>query len=400
MRQLPLITENVVDNEGKPGFTVRKYTVGESKPYETTNGHPNSEFSLLVNMAVVNTNIELEGVLTPSTTDTYYMTLTGLGPSKVHINGEVVYEQKDSISDPMGFLLGGVSAPLVEYSMEAGQQYEILVTSSPPIAHEGEDLGILEGKVGVRLDYMSKGEHDKDLLGEAVALAKKADYALVFTGHTTSWETEGQDQLSFNLPKDGSQDRLIAGVAAANTHTVVINSTGVAIAMPWLNKISGLLQTWFPGQEAGNSIVDVLTGKVNAEGALTCSFPKELTSAPAYGNFPGSTLAANSRSNTLRVSSLATGITIPCQRRSSTSRSASVYHTLSSTSPISKSPQSPRANGQYPSRSRTLAVSLAQSLYKSTLAAACLCLRTQSRFLLPSARHRLMLASRGSSSSP
>ncbi|GAB7328608.1 hypothetical protein MBLNU13_g00548t2 [Cladosporium sp. NU13] len=287
MRQLPLITENVVDNEGKPGFTVRKYNVGESKPYETTNAHPNSEFSLLINMDVVNTNIELEGVLTPSATDVYYMTLTGLGSSKVHINGEVVYEQKDSISDPMGFLLGGVSAPLVEYSMEAGQQYRILVTSSPPTAQEGEDLGILEGKVGVRLDYMSKEEHDKDLLGEAVALAKGADYALVFTGHTTSWETEGQDQLSFNLPKDGSQDRLIAGVAAANTQTVVINSTGVAIAMPWLDEISGLLQTWFPGQEAGNSIVDVLTGEVNAEGALTCSFPKELTSAPAYGNFPG-----------------------------------------------------------------------------------------------------------------
>ncbi|RYE27515.1 MAG: hypothetical protein EOP48_34415 [Sphingobacteriales bacterium] len=51
---------------------------------------------------------------------------------------------------------------------------------------------------------MSKSEHDKDLLGEAVDLAKKADYALVFTGHTTAWETEGQDQTSFHLPKDGS----------------------------------------------------------------------------------------------------------------------------------------------------------------------------------------------------
>jgi beta-glucosidase len=287
MRQLPLISENVVDNEGKPGFTVRKYNVGELKPYDTVNGHPTSEFSLLSNMAVVNTNVQLEGVLTAAATTTYYMTLTGLGPSKVSINGEVIYEQKESSSDPMGFLLGGVSAPLVEFAMDAGREYRFLITSSPPIAEEGKDLGILEGRVGVRLDYMSKEEHDKDLLGEAVSLAKEADYALVFTGHTTSWETEGQDQLSFNLPKDGSQDRLIAGVAAANTRTVVINSTGVAISMPWLDQISGLLQTWFPGQEAGNSIVDVLTGEINAEGALTCSFPKDLTFAPAYGNFPG-----------------------------------------------------------------------------------------------------------------
>lgn len=287
MRQLPLITENVVDNKGKPGFTLRKSNVGETKPYQTINGHPNSEFSIHVNMDVVNTNIELEGVLTAPSTAAYYMTLTGLGPSKVYIDDKVIFEQKENSPDPMGFLLGGVSAPLVEFAMEAGHEYKILVTSSPPTAQEGEDLGILEGKVGVRLDYMSKEEHDKDLLGEAVALAKEADYALVFTGHTTSWETEGQDQVSFNLPKDGSQDRLVAGVAAVNSQTIVVNSTGVAIAMPWLQEISGLLQTWFPGQEAGNAIADVLTGKVNAEGALTCSFPRELSSAPAYGNFPG-----------------------------------------------------------------------------------------------------------------
>lgn len=287
MRQFPLIKNNVVDNEGKPGFTLRKYNVGETKPYQTINGHPESEFSIHVNMDVVNTNIEMEGELTAASTAAYYMTLTGLGPSKVTINDQVVYEQKETTADPMGFLLGGVTAPLVEFSMEAGQKYKVLVSSTPPTAHEDEDLGILEGKVGVRLDCISKEEHDKDLLSEAVDLAKEADYALVFTGHTTAWETEGQDQLSFNLPKDGSQDRLIAGVAAANSQTVVVNSTGVAIAMPWLDQVPGLLQTWFPGQEAGNSIVDVLTGKVNAEGALTCSFPKELSSAPAHGNFPG-----------------------------------------------------------------------------------------------------------------
>jgi beta-glucosidase len=215
------------------------------------------------------------------------MTLSGLGPSKVLIDDKLIYEQRGSSPDPMGFLLGGVSEELIEFAMEAGQKYKILITSSPPTAQEGEDLGILEGKTGVRLGCMSKEEHDKDLLGEAVDLAKEADYALVFTGHTTAWETEGQDQTSFHLPKDGSQDRLVAGVAAANSQTIVVNSTGVAVAMPWLDDIAGLLQTWFPGQEAGNSIADVLTGKINAQGALTCSFPKRLSSCPAHGNFPG-----------------------------------------------------------------------------------------------------------------
>jgi beta-glucosidase len=287
LRQLPLISDNVVDNEGGSGFTLRKYNTGETKPYQTLNGQSDSQFFIHTNFDVVNTNVEVEGVLTAPSSESYYMTLSGLGPSKVLINDKLVYEQKGSSPDPMGFLLGGVSEELVEFAMEAGQKYKILITSCPPTAQEGEDLGILEGKTGVRLGCMSEKEHDKDLLSEAVNLAKEADYALVFTGHTTAWETEGQDQVSFNLPKDGSQDRLVAGVAAANPKTIVVNSTGVAIAMPWLDQIAGLLQTWFPGQEAGNSVADVLTGKVNAEGALTCSFPKELSSAPAYGNFPG-----------------------------------------------------------------------------------------------------------------
>ncbi|KAM0548770.1 hypothetical protein ACHAPJ_009766 [Fusarium lateritium] len=287
LRQLPLITQHTKDVQGNSGFTLRMFEVGKSEPYRVIHSHPGSEMDIHNNMDVVNTRVELEGTFTSPETATYYFTLTGLGPSKASINGNVLYEQKDNSSDPMGYLLGGVSAPLIKYDLEAGKEYHILIESSPPNPIEGEDLGILEGKVGVRLDHISATEHDKDVLTEAVNLAKEADYALVFTGHTTSWETEGQDQAGFNLPRDGSQDRLVSGVAAVNSNTVVINSTGVAIAMPWLDQVKGLLQTWFPGQEAGNSIVDVLTGKQNPEGHLTCTFPKKLDDCPAHGNFPG-----------------------------------------------------------------------------------------------------------------
>lgn len=287
MRQLPLITEHVKDVEGNPGFTWRMFDVGKSEPYKVTNGHPNSEVSIHDIMHVVDTSVELEGNFTAPEAATYYFTLTGLGPSKVTIDGNLLYEQKERSSDPMGFLLGGVSAPLVKFDLEAGKEYNILISSSPPEHVEGEDLGILEGKVGVRLDHISATEYDKDVLTEATDLAKAADYAIVFTGHTVSWETEGQDQVGFHLPKDGSQDRLVSGVAAANPNTIVVNSTGVAIAMPWLDQVKGLVQAWFPGQEAGNSIVDILTGAQNPEGHLTCTFPKKLEDCPAYGNFPG-----------------------------------------------------------------------------------------------------------------
>jgi len=103
---------------------------------------------------------------------------------------------------------------------------------------------------------MLEEEHDLDLITQAKDLAKEVDIAIVFTGHTPAWETEGQDQQSFNLPRDGSQDALVDAVASLNSNTIVVNSTGVAVAMPWLDKIAALVQAWFPGQEAGNAIAN------------------------------------------------------------------------------------------------------------------------------------------------
>lgn len=187
----------------------------------------------------------------------------------------------------MGYLFGGVPVPEIKVRLEAGKKYEVAIHTGPMLPEKGVDAGILEGRIGVKVGYMSATEHDKDLVAEAVEVAKAADIAIVFTGHEPFWETEGQDQFSFNLPKDGSQDRLVSAVAKVNPRTIVVNSTGVAIAMPWLDEVQGVFQTWFPGQEAGNAIADVLTGRQNPEGHLTCTFPKKLEDCPAYGHFPG-----------------------------------------------------------------------------------------------------------------
>ncbi|KAI6769560.1 hypothetical protein HG530_004189 [Fusarium avenaceum] len=286
-RMLPPIAENVVDLDGNPGFTFKLFEPGNSKPIEVRPGHENSEVSVLSGFGFSGKDVTLEGTFTAQETAKYYFTVSGLGPSKLVIDGKVVFEQKGNCSDAMGFLFGGVNPPEFKVSLEAGRKYKMVMYTSPPSHKAGDDLGILEGRCGLRVGYMSEAEHDRDLLSEAIDVAKDADYAIVFTGHEPFWETEGQDQVSFNLPKDGSQDRLIAKVAEVNPNTIVVNSTGVAIAMPWLDNIQGLLQTWFPGQECGNSIADVLTGAQTPEGHLTCTFPKKIEECPAYGNFPG-----------------------------------------------------------------------------------------------------------------
>jgi len=90
-----------------------------------------------------------------------------------------------------------------------------------------------------------------------------------------------------DLPKDGSQDRLIEAVAAANPRTIVVNQSGTPITMPWIDRVPAVLQAWYQGQEAGNALADVLFGYANPSGKLPTTFPKRLQDNPTYHNWPG-----------------------------------------------------------------------------------------------------------------
>ncbi|KAL3468063.1 glycoside hydrolase superfamily [Aspergillus heterothallicus] len=284
-RQLPLLVENVVNREGKPGWTFDFFV--EEEPAEKPASSSSSEAPTYVPIFVKETwgSVRASTRYTPTQSGNHYFGMSGLGKSKVLIDGKVAYDQKENCPDSMAFLLGGVKEPEIQYSFEAGKTYNIEIETVKPTSSGG--LAMLEGFIGFRFGLMTEQEHNQDLVSEAVEVAKNADFAIVFTGHTPDWETEGQDQLSFNLPSNGSQDRLVAAVGAVNPNTIVVNSTGVAVAMPWLNEVKAVVQAWFPGQEAGNAIADVLTGAVNPAGRLPVSFPHKLEDAPAHGNFPG-----------------------------------------------------------------------------------------------------------------
>ncbi len=104
---------------------------------------------------------------------------------------------------------------------------------------------------------------------EAAALASHADVAIVFV---TQHDMEGFDVPDMQLPF--GQNGLIAAVAAANPHTIVVLETGNPVAMPWLDKVAAVLAAWYPGQEGGQAIADVLFGAVNPSGHLPMSFPR------------------------------------------------------------------------------------------------------------------------------
>jgi beta-glucosidase len=102
----------------------------------------------------------------------------------------------------------------------------------------------------------------------AAALAKKSQVAIVFA---VQHESEGVDLNSLSLP--GNQDALIEAVAAANPHTIVVLETGGAVLMPWIDKVSAVLEAWYPGIRGSQAISNVLFGDVNPSGKLPLTFP-------------------------------------------------------------------------------------------------------------------------------
>lgn len=99
-----------------------------------------------------------------------------------------------------------------------------------------------------------------------------ADVAIVFAGTGAKTEGETTDRASLDLPP--GQDELIDAVARANPHTVVVMIAGYPVATGnWMREVPALLDAWFPGEEGGHAIADVLTGAVNPSGRLPIAFP-------------------------------------------------------------------------------------------------------------------------------
>ncbi len=109
----------------------------------------------------------------------------------------------------------------------------------------------------------------------AAAAAKGADVAIVFA---YQWESEGMDLPSLSLPDH--QDDVIAAVAAANPHTIVVLETGSPVTMPWVDAPAAILEAWFAGSDGANAVGNILFGSVNPSGKLPNTFPRSEADLP------------------------------------------------------------------------------------------------------------------------
>ena len=123
------------------------------------------------------------------------------------------------------------------------------------------------------------------LTEEALAAAKAAGTVVVFAGLPESFESEGEDRKSLDMP--AVQNELIEKLAEVNPRTVVVLHNGAPVAMPWVNKVASILECYLGGENVGTAQFNLLFGKANPSGKLAETFPLRLEDTPCYMYFPG-----------------------------------------------------------------------------------------------------------------
>lgn len=128
-----------------------------------------------------------------------------------------------------------------------------------------------------------------ELIAEATKLAKDVDVVIFIGGLNKSdgQDSEGNDRKALNLSY--GQDNVIAELAKANKNLIVVNISGNAIAMPWINDVPAIVQSWYNGTESGTALASILTGDANPSGKLPFTFPVKLDDNGAHklGDYPG-----------------------------------------------------------------------------------------------------------------
>lgn len=205
-----------------------------------------------------------EGTITPEESGVYGLGFTSGGQGFVYVDGERV-----AYNEPAGF------APTPERSsveLEAGTTYDVTVE--------------IHGTAPAQLKWNPPSAY-----ADAADAAADADVAVFLARTYTNY---GDDRYQFPLP--GDQNAAIESVAAANDRTVVLMNTGAPVAMPWSDDVPAIMQVWYPGQEAGTAVGNLLFGNANPSGKSPVTFaeshedylPGEVNTLPNEGrSYPG-----------------------------------------------------------------------------------------------------------------
>jgi beta-glucosidase len=274
----PLAALDLRDLQGRPGMTVEIYR-GQSPagtPYASWH-IDGSEIHLFgdlpAGVADDDFSVRLSGWLTPAESGPHEIALRGFGGRRLRVNGVVAVDLWAAAP------AADIPTALFEATDE-GSAFEL--TAGRRVLVEAE---LHSEAVGPRLLAVGgRAPQTGARIEQAVAAAASADVAIVVVGTNEQWETEGRDRKTTSLP--GRQDELVERVAAANPRTVAVVNAGCPVDLPWSDRVAAILYTFFPGQEFGNALADVLTGRSEPGGRLPFTLAAVEADYPALSTIP------------------------------------------------------------------------------------------------------------------
>lgn len=174
-------------------------------------------------------------------------------------------------------------SPFDGIKQRVGDQAEVVYARGYVGDASGEYNGVVTGQ------NLKDDRTPEELIAEAVKVAQDADYVIFIGGLNKSNGQDCEDSDREGLGLSYGQDAVISALAKANKNLIVVNISGNAIAMPWVNEVPAIIQDWYLGSEAGHSLAAILMGDVNPSGRLPFTFPVKLEDCPAHslGEYTG-----------------------------------------------------------------------------------------------------------------
>lgn len=206
-----------------------------------------------------------------SETGRYTVGGSGLGHFVLTVDGVEAFDAHLQLPDGADPAEGLMRPPqhAAVFDWASGRVVELELSYEPAASRASFDAGMIAFQLNLEPPYPT----DEVALEEAVAIARRADVAVVVVGTNEEVESEGYDRQTLRLP--GRQDELVRRVAQVNPRTIVVVNAGAPVLLPWRDQVPAILVTWFPGQEFGHALADVLLGLAEPGGRLPTTWPAD-----------------------------------------------------------------------------------------------------------------------------
>lgn len=191
--------------------------------------------------------------------------LMSAGTSRLYLDGEPLLDAWTGWKRGESYFGHGSDEIHAEVHLTKGQSFRLMIEYA---CGDGLTTTLKAVRFGIRAPSAAGS------ISEAVQLAAQSDAVILVVGLNEDWETEAEDRRGIELP--GSQNELIEAVLKTHPNAIVTLQSGSPLAMPWLEQAQAVLQLWYPGQECGNALVDVLLGNSEPGGRLPMTYPISL----------------------------------------------------------------------------------------------------------------------------